>query len=243
MKIWMQGALQQFRKLCSVFALFERTPSQGATTLTAAVTHHMISRTAVVVVLVAAMCGAGAKAQTDAALSGFATFTSATSGFGTQQTPHNSEGALLEVRHIVNPLVGFEFAYSFNLANQSYAPKAGACGFVCGQPPLTVNGDASQVGANWVVSVKKGNFRPFALGGAGFLITLPTGTSPYTINTVVRPVFVYGAGFDWSFTSHLGLRLQVRGNTSKAPNLSNLYPSTTAYTQIYEPMGGVFYRF
>jgi hypothetical protein len=198
---------------------------------------------ALVVVVAAAICGTTAQAQTDVALSGFATFTSSTSGFGTVQTPHNSVGGLLEVRHIVNPLVGFEFSYSFNPANQSYAPKAGACGFVCGDPPLTVTGDASEVGGNWVFSVKKGSLRPFVLGGAGFMITLPTGNSPYTINTVVRPVFVYGGGLDWSFLPHLGLRLQVRGNTSKAPNLSNLYTSTTQYTQIYEPMGGVFYRF
>lgn len=30
---------------------------------------------------------------------------------------------------------------------------------------------------------------------------------------------------------------------TKAPQLSDLYPSTAKYTQIYEPMGGVFYRF
>jgi hypothetical protein len=200
-------------------------------------------QSAIVMVVAVVLSGAMAHAQTDVALSGFATFTSSTSGFGTQQTPHNSAGGLLEIRHIFNPLVGVEFAYSFNPANQSYAPKTGACGFVCGQPPLTVSGAASQVGANWIASVKKGNVRPFVLGGAGFLITLPLGTSPYTINTVVRPVFVYGGGLDWSFSPHLGLRLQVRGNMSKAPNLSNLYPSTTQYTQIYEPMGGVYYRF
>ena len=200
-------------------------------------------QSAIVMAVAVALSCAMAHAQTDVALSGYGTFTSSTSGFGTQQTPHNSAGGMLEVRHIVNPLIGFEFAYSFNPANQSYAPKTGACDFVCGDPPLTVNGNASQVGGNWVVSFPKGNIRPFALGGAGFLITLPTGISPYTINTVVRPVFVYGGGLDWSFLPHFGLRLQVRGNMSKAPNLSNLYTSTTQYTQIYEPMGGVFYRF
>ncbi|SPE20277.1 conserved exported hypothetical protein [Candidatus Sulfotelmatomonas gaucii] len=205
------------------------------------------------VVAAAAVCGVAARAQTDAALSGFRTITSSSSGFGTQQTPHDSEGAMIELRHIVNPLVGFEGAVSFALADQSYAPKAGACALVCGQPPLEVSGKMTQFTMDWVVSMKAGKVRPFALGGAGFAFTVP-GASPtvtvgkvtvpgYAVNTVVRPVFVYGGGLDWSFLPHFGLRVQVRGNMTKAPQLLDLYPSTTAYTQIYEPMGGVYYRF
>jgi hypothetical protein len=197
---------------------------------------------AFVVVAAAALCGAAAQAQTDVALSGYGTFTSSTSGFGTQQTPSNSAGGILELRHIVNPLVGYEFDVSFNPANQAYAPKTGNCGFVCGEPPLSVSGKATQFGVNWVVSMKSGKLRPFALGGVGLMITVP-GNSPYAVNTVVRPVFVYGGGVDWTFAPHFGLRLQARGNMSKAPNLSDLYTSTTVYTQIYEPMAGVFYRF
>lgn len=197
---------------------------------------------AFVVVAAFALCGATAQAQTDAALSGFRTFTSSSSGFGTQQTPSNSEGGLFELRHIVNPLVGYEFNYSFNPANESYAPKTGACDLVCGEPPLSITGKANQFGVNWVVSLKSGSLRPFALGGIGLRITVP-GTSPYAVNTVVRPAFVYGGGLDWGFLPHFGLRLQVRGNMTKAPNLSDLYTSTTAYTQIYEPLAGVYYRF
>jgi hypothetical protein len=80
------------------------------------------------------------------------------------------------------------------------------------------------------------------VGGVGLMITVP-GSSAYSVTTYGRPVFVYGGGVDWGFAKHLGLRLQVRGNMTKAPGLSTVYPATTAYTQIYEPMGGVFYRF
>ncbi len=199
---------------------------------------------AFVAVAVAALCGTAAQAQTDVALSGFGTITSSSSGSGTKQTPVDSEGGLFELRHIVNPLVGFEFAYSLNPANQTYAQGTPTCEEpVCGEGPITIHGLASEVTGDWVFSKKIGSLRPFALGGIGFNITLPTGNSPYTINTVVRPVFVYGGGLDWSFLPHFGLRLQVRGNMTKAPNLSNAYDSTTQYTQIYEPMGGVYYRF
>lgn len=206
---------------------------------------------AFVVAVAAALCGATARAQTDAALSGFETFTSSSTGSGTQQTPSNSAGGLFELRRIVNPLVGFEFNYSLAGENESYiSPTAtlpscyptGPTGTPPSCQPLKVSGKANQFGVNWIVSMKAGNLRPFALGGIGLKVTVP-GSSPYSVNTVVRPAFVYGGGVDWSFDRHFGLRLQVRGNMSKAPNLSDEFNSTTKYTQIYEPMAGVFYRF
>jgi hypothetical protein len=206
---------------------------------------------AFVVVVAAALCGATAQAQTDVALSGYRTITSSSSGSGTKQTPTDSEGGLIEWRHIQNPLVGYEFEVSFNPANESYiAPSAtppscfptGPTGTPPNCQPLKVSGKATHFGVNWVLSKKIGNVRPFALGGIGLMVTVP-GSSPYSVNTVVRPDFIYGGGVDWTFLPHFGLRLQVRGNMTKAPNLSDLFNSTTKYTQIYEPMAGVFYRF
>ncbi|MGD0157277.1 MAG: hypothetical protein ABSB50_14360 [Terracidiphilus sp.] len=208
-------------------------------------------QSAIVAAVAAALCSATAHAQTDAALSGFRTLTSSSTGSGTTQTPTDSEGALFELRHIVNPLVGYEFNYSYAEANEAYIATnatlpscypTGPTGTPPACQPLKVSGKANQFGVNWIFSVKSGNLRPFALGGIGLRITVP-GSSPYSVNTVVRPAFVYGGGVDWSFAKHLGLRLQVQGNMTKAPNLSDLFNSTTKYTQIYEPMGGVFYRF
>ena len=206
------------------------------------------------VVAMAALCGAAAQAQTDVALSGFSTITSDSTGSGTKQMPHDSEGAMVELRHIVNPLVGFEGAVSFSPDNQSYQPNGTSCGFVCGQPPLEVSGKLTEFTMDWVVSMKSRNLRPFALGGAGFAFTVPGraptvtssqfGTVPgYSVNTVVKPAFVYGGGLDWGFLPHWGIRVQIRGNMTRAPQLLDLYPATAAYTQIYEPMGGVYYRF
>lgn len=207
---------------------------------------------ALVLVAASALCGATAQAQTDVALSGYRTITSSSSGSGTKQTPTDSEGGLFELRHIRNPLVGYEFEVSFNPANESFINPNATLSNNCfptgptGTPPtcqpLKVSGKATQFGVNWIVSKKIGNVRPFALGGIGMMITVP-GQSPYSVNSVVRPDFIYGGGLDWTFLPHFGLRLQVRGNMTKAPNLSDLFNSTTKYTQIYEPMAGVFYRF
>jgi len=199
---------------------------------------------AIVAAVAAALCGMTAHAQTDAALSGLRTMTSSSTGSGTTQTPTDAEGALFELRHIVNPLVGYEFNYSYAEENESYTSSSASnvsnCFPICGA--LKVSGKANQFGGNWIFSMKAGNLTPFALAGVGFRITVP-GSSPYSVNTVMRPAFVYGGGLDWRFQAHFGLRLQVQGITTKAPNLSDLYNATVKYTQIYEPMGGVFYRF
>jgi hypothetical protein len=202
-------------------------------------------------VVAAALCGAAAQAQTDVALSGYRTITSSSTGSGTKQTPTDSEGGLFELRHIRNPLVGYEFEVSFNPANESYIASnatpptcfpTGPTGTPPTCQPLKVSGKATQFGVNWVFSKKIGNLRPFAMGGIGLMVTVP-GSSPYSVNTVVRPDFIYGGGVDWTFVPHFGLRVQARGNMTKAPNLSDIYTSTTKYTQIYEPMAGIFYRF
>lgn len=197
---------------------------------------------AIVVAVAAALYGATAHAQTDVALSGFRTMTSSSSGGGTQQTPHDSEGGIIELRHIVNPLVGFEGAVSFNPDNQSFAPETGACGFVCGLTPQEVSGKLTEFTLDWVVSMKAGKVRPFALGGVGFAFTVPgrnpTVTTPnrpvpgYSVTTVVRPVFVYGGGLDYSFTKRFGLRVQFRGNMTKAPDLRSLYVDNQVHPDI-----------
>jgi hypothetical protein len=180
--------------------------------------------------------------QTDVGVSGFPTFTSVTSGNGTQQTPANAYGGMLEVRQIFSPLVGVELAYSFNRSNQTYAPKTGACGLECAYTTTPITASSSQISANYVLSHKVGNLRPFLVGGIGFYITVP-GPTPYGNVTSIRAVYDGGGGLDWDFTQHLGIRIQYRGNFYKAPKISAIYNPTGVMTQTGEPMGGVYYRF
>jgi len=111
------------------------------------------------------------------------------------------------------------------------------------------------------------NFRPFALAGGGILFNQPAGgqatttilvtacgggnpgctvgqvtTSSTSTTSATKPVFVYGAGLDWGLLPHIGLRFQYRGNLYKAPNLTKLYTSTSAFTRTAEPMIGVYFR-
>jgi opacity protein-like surface antigen len=180
--------------------------------------------------------------RTDLSLSVYGAFSGTTTGDGIVQSPSNAAGGIVEVRHIENPLVGFEGTYSFNRANQKYTPTAEACGLLCGPiTPAAVSADAHELTADYLASLKIANLRPFALAGAGLLFNEPSSGQVNTTSSN-KPVFVYGAGLDWGLLPHIGLRLQYRGNLYKAPDLTKLYGSSGAFTRTAEPMIGVYLR-
>lgn len=191
----------------------------------------------------------GAITNTDVAVSLYGAFSGTTNGNHTTQSPANAAGGMVEVRHIVNPIIGYEGTYSFNRANQTYSTLLVCPGTNC---PITsttaVSADAHEVTGNWVASVKIANLRPFALAGGGLLFNQPSGgitstNAPSTsTNSSTKGVFDYGAGLDWGLLPHLGLRFQYRGNLYKAPDLTKLYTSTGAFTHTSEPMIGVYFR-
>lgn len=194
--------------------------------------------------LVFSLSPAFAHAQTDVALSLYGAFSEKTNGNGIAQSPANSAGGLIELRHISNPLVGYEATYSYNRANESYSTST-----VCpvGTSPCNptfahVSANAHEVSGDWIASVHVANMRPFALAGVGVLFNVPVGGQSST-NTATKPIFIYGAGLDWSLIAHLGVRFQYRGNLYKAPNLSRLFTSTDAFTHTAEPMIGAYLRF
>jgi hypothetical protein len=167
--------------------------------------------------------------HTDIALSGYGAFTGATEGNGTYQSPSNQAGGIIELRHISNPIVGYEANYSFNRANQSYN--------------LTeVKADAHEFGADWIISIPVLNFRPFVLAGLGGLYFHPDSNQPGT-SSDLKFVYVYGGGVDWTIIPHLGLRFQYRGNLYHAPDLLAAASSTGAFAHTAEPMAGAFFRF
>ena len=201
---------------------------------------------AVVLVAMIALGGVTAAAQTDIAGSFYATLNGgAKTGNGTVQTSPNSEGGLMELRHIQkNPLIGYELSYSYNLANQTYAVQPGCTEFQCYNPPVqgteTVKGNANQVGISWVPTMKIGNLRPFGVAGLGFYINTPSTDIGY-LNTAVRPMYILGGGLDWGLMPHAGLRLQYREEMFKNPNLDDRYNTTGLFTYASMPMVGFYF--
>lgn len=184
-----------------------------------------------------------ASAQTSVGLSLYGAFSGATSGNGTQQSPSNSAGGLIELRHISNPILGVEVTYSYNRANQTYSLSAACPTTGCTNvSPATVKANAHELTLDWIPSVPIGNLRPFGVLGLGLLVDSPAG-GDNTSGTSRKPVYVYGAGLDWGLLPHLGLRFQYRGNLYKAPDLTSLYRSTGAFMRTSQPMIGAYFSF
>jgi opacity protein-like surface antigen len=178
----------------------------------------------------AALFSASAQAQTDVAASLYGSFSGTTTGNGTFQSPSASAGVLLELRHISNPLVGYELNYAFNRANQNYNNFE------------EIKAAAHEVGADWVVSFPVLMLKPFVLAGGGLIFFHPNGDQPDG-KSDTKPVFVYGAGLDWTVIPHLGLRFQYRGNLYHAPDLSHIFPPSDELTHAAQPMIGAYLRF
>jgi opacity protein-like surface antigen len=188
---------------------------------------------------------ASANAQTSIALSAYGAFNGTTTGNGTIQSPSNSAGGLLEIRHISNPILGFEATYSFNRANQNYSADTASIvcpgGTIpCYGSPQSIRANAHEVTADWTPSIGIADFRPFGVLGIGALFDVPV--SGQSGSTTTKAVYVYGAGVDWGLLPHFGLRFQYRGNLYKAPDLSSLYTSTDKFTSTAEPMIGIYFR-
>ncbi len=120
-------------------------------------------------------------AQTDVAFSLLGAFSESSNGNGTLQTPSVHAGGLFQLRHIANPLVGYEVTYSYSRANQVYTPVPSNIQTVAAAQPISAN--ANQVTADWVVSLRLLNFRPFALAGVGALITRPVSDQSDTLTS------------------------------------------------------------
>ncbi|HEV2135056.1 MAG TPA: outer membrane beta-barrel protein [Terracidiphilus sp.] len=186
-----------------------------------------------------------ASAQTSVGLSLYGAFNQSTTGNNTAQSPSNSAGGLIELRHIANPIVGFEATYSYNRANQHYSFQNPPPGNPC--PPSgctvkSVKANAHELTLDWTPSIPIANLRPFGVLGLGLLLNQPSGSQSATSSST-QMVYVYGAGLDWGVLPHLGLRFQYRGNLYKAPHLATLYTSTDAFTRTSEPMIGAYFSF
>lgn len=199
----------------------------------------------VALLVLAAAFSAFASAQTSVGVSLYGAFNQKTTGNNTAQSPSNSAGGLIELRHIANPILGLEATYSYNRANQSYTYVKEPSGIVCpvgGCTASAVKANAHELTLDWTPSVPIANFRPFGVLGIGLLLNVPNGSENIS-GTSTKPVYVYGAGLDWGLLPHLGLRFQYRGNLYKAPDLDKLYSSTDTFTRTSEPMIGAYLSF
>ena len=220
----------------------------------------------------ATVASVAAAAQTDLGGGLYGAFSGTITGNGKQQSPANQDGGIIELRHIANPVLGFEGTYSFNRANQTYTSHPGGCpAFGCSISTESVSTNAHEITGDWIPSLHFANLRPFAVLGVGLLLDVPangqatvtttspceglqccpqcaagstvTTTSSSPTQTSAKAVFVYGAGLDWGLLPHIGLRLQYRGNLYSAPNVTKVFSSASTFSHTAEPMIGAYFKF
>lgn len=207
-------------------------------------------------VVLAAIGTAGvtaAQAQTSVAANFYGTLNSSATGNGVIESATNSTGILVQGRHIFNPLLGVEGTYSFNTGNEQFS--TGPTGTQASVPV-----HFHTITVDWVPSIKLGSLRPFGMLGAGVVIEQPgqssvvtvpncgPGTCPdvlgsTTTTSSTEPAIVYGAGADWGFLPHFGLRIQFRDVMHKAATMTALYGSAGTYQNTVEPSFGFYFNF
>lgn len=148
-------------------------------------------------------------------------------------SPGNTLGALVTLRYVVKPLVGFEFNYNYSRYTQTFSTIGGVqnnakeytFGYVAHTPQL--------FGVNPFVSVGAGTttFRPTPTGGQGYL-------------EQARATYYYSVGAETTFGSpHFGLRAQFREAFFLAPDYGTNYLTIKQHTTTFEPGIGFFLRF
>ena len=127
--------------------------------------------------------------QTFIAVSPYGTFNRTTTGnyYGTQQTPADQAGGLIEFQHLSGPFLGFEATYSYNRANTTYStyvpnsnqldytPALG-CPVADGCSKETVRANAHEFTADWTPSrlLLKQRLVLFGVLGGGVLADVPS---------------------------------------------------------------------
>jgi hypothetical protein len=213
--------------------------------------------------LLVTMAGSTAKAQAtsqnpgldkqlsriDLAVVGVGVFNQASNGFATVNgvphtpvnlSPGNTAGAVVTLRYIARPFVGFEFNYGYARYTDTFTPF-GVPGTSAG-----VQQNANEYTFGYVAHTRKEHFgvNPFASAGLGSMIFRPTPGGGEALPEQARAVYYFSVGAETTVLSpHFGIRAQYRQLFFKAPDFETNYLTIQQHTTTYEPGFGFFLRF
>lgn len=154
-------------------------------------------------------------------------------------SPGNTAGALLTLRYVVSPFVGFEGNYGYARYTDTFTPFGA-------QPNGGVQQNASEYTLGYVVHARKQYFglTPFASGGLGTMVFRPTPGGGLALPEQARAVYYGSVGVETTVLSpHFGIRAQYRQIFFKAPDFETNYLTIQQHTTTYEPGFGFFLRF
>ena len=191
-------------------------------------------------------------ARVDLAISGAGLFSTSTNGTNylaqnVNLVPSNTVGALVTLRYVKSPLVGFEFNFSyarytenFTLTNSASTP-AMEQGFALG-----VQTNANEYTLGYVAHTRAQHFGviPFASIGAGSIAFKPTAGGGQGYLEQARAAYYYSVGADTPlYAKYFGLRASFRQVIYLAPDYETNYFTDLKRSISSEPTFGFFIKF
>lgn len=186
--------------------------------------------------------------RVDLAVSGIGVFNRPSSGTIKNSTqpggavsinPGNTMGALITLRYIAKPLVGFEFNYGYSRYTQKFTGVSGSSGV------LGIQNNAKEYTFGYVAHTPQlFGVNPFIAVGGGTTAFRPTSSGGQGLLTQARATYYYSVGAETTFGSpHFGLRAQFREAFFIAPDFGANYLTIKQRTTTFEPGIGFFIRF
>ena len=154
-------------------------------------------------------------------------------------SPGNTAGAVVTLRYVVSPFVGFEGNYGYARYTDTFTPFGS-------QPSAGVQQNASEYTFGYVAHTRKQYFgvSPFASAGLGTMVFRPTPGGGEALPEQARAVYYFSIGAETTVLSpHFGIRAQYRQVFFKAPDFLTNYLTIQQRTTTYEPGVGFFLRF
>lgn len=153
--------------------------------------------------------------------------------------PGNTLGALITLRYVAKPLVGFEFNYGYSRYTQKFTGVSGTSGV------LGVQNNAKEYTFGYVAHTPQlFGLNPFVSVGAGTTAFRPTQNGGQGLLTQARATYYYSVGAESTFGSpHFGVRAQFRQAFFLAPDYGKNYLTIKQRTSTFEPGIGFFIRF
>lgn len=155
----------------------------------------------------------------------------------------NTVGALVTIRYIKSPLLGFEGNYSYARYTENFSPFGNPASG--GVATSGVQTNASEYTLGYVAHTPTFfNVQPFLSAGLGTIAFRPTPQGGQQLNNQARMAYYYSIGVDKSVLSpHFGFRAQVRQAFFLAPDFGQNYLTIKHRTSTFEPGFGFYLRF
>jgi opacity protein-like surface antigen len=151
-----------------------------------------------------------------------------------QQTS-NTLGALVNIRYIVKPYIGFEFNGTYARYTENYSSTA----------PYQIQTRADEYTLGYLVTpaITIGGLSPYASAGVGTLEFKPTAHGGQGQLSQGRLAYYYSAGVQKDLNSSFGLRVGVRQTFFMDPDFFANYLTLNKRTSSFEPTAGFYLRF